>query len=168
MSFRVVVALALVAMLLPAAIAFAGGETEATLRITISPVNGDPGTAIAVTGEGARVGTLVQVLIASNGNTGGGEIARVEATPAEDGTFSATIIVPEGTADGGYAVRAEQRNQSGGLIHYWWVGFQVGGGDVLLPETGTLPGTSITITAALAALLVIVLAIQGTRRAFRR
>jgi len=86
MSFRVVVALALVAMLLPAAIAFAGGETEATLRITISPVNGDPGTAIAVTGEGARVGTLVQVLIASNGNTGGGEIARVEATPAEDGT----------------------------------------------------------------------------------
>jgi hypothetical protein len=64
--------------------------------------------------------------------------------------------------------RAEQRNQGGGLIHYYWVGFQVGGGNALLPVTGTLPGTSVTVTAALAALLVIVLAIQGTRRTLRR
>jgi hypothetical protein len=38
----------------------------------------------------------------------------------------------------------------------------------LLPVTGKLPGTSITVTAALAALLVILLAVQGTRRALRR
>jgi hypothetical protein len=169
MSFRVVMALMLAMVLLvPTAIAFAGGETDATLRIAISPINGDPGTKIAVTGEGAKPGITTQVMIVANGNTGEGEIARVEVTPAEDGTFSTTITVPEGTSDGSYAVRAEQRNQGGGLIHYYWVGFQVGGGDALLPVTGKLPGTSITVTAALAALLVILLAVQGTRRALRR
>lgn len=169
MSFRVVMAIMLaMVLLLPTSIAFAGGETDATIRITISPINGDPGTDIAVTGEGAKPGITVQVMIVANGNTGEGEIAKVEVTPAEDGAFSATITVPEGTADGSYAVRAEQRNQGGGLIHYYWVGFQVGGGDALLPVTGTLPGTSVTITAALAALLVIVLAVQGTRRVLRR
>jgi hypothetical protein len=149
-------------LLLPTSAAFAGGETDATIRIVISPINGDPGTEIAVTGEGAKPGITVRVMIAANGNTGEGEIAGVEVTPAEDGTFSATITVPEGTPDGSYAVRAEQRNQGGGLIHYYWVGFQVGGGNALLPVTGTL------VTAALAALLVIVLAIQGTRRTLRR
>ncbi|GAB4540299.1 MAG: hypothetical protein Kow0063_29950 [Anaerolineae bacterium] len=168
MSIRIVIAIMLAALLLmPASVVVAGGETDATIRITISPVNGDPGTDIAVTGEGARAGIPVQVMIVANGDTGEGEIARVEVTPAEDGTFSATIEVPEGTADGSYAVRAEQRNEGGGLIHYWWVGFQVGGGDALLPETGTLPGTSITITAILAALLVSVLIFQGIRRALR-
>ncbi len=169
MSFRVAMVIMLaVVLLLPTSIAFAGGETDATIRITISPINGDPGTDIAVTGEGAKPGITVQVLIVANGNTGEGEIAKVEVTPAEDGTFSATITVPEGTPDGSYAVRAEQRNQGGGLIHYYWVGFQVGGGDALLPVTGTLPGTSITVTAALAVLLVIVMAVQGTRRVLRR
>ncbi len=169
MSFRVAMVIMLaVVLLLPTSIAFAGGETDATIRITISPINGDPGTDIAVTGEGAKPGITVQVMIVANGDTGEGEIAKVEVTPAEDGTFSATITVPEGTPDGSYAVRAEQRNQGGGLIHYYWVGFQVGGGDALLPVTGTLPGTSITVTAALAALLVIVMAVQGTRRVLRR
>jgi len=169
MFFRIAtVSILALVLLLPTSIAFAGGETDATIRITISPINGDPGTDIAVTGEGAKSGTPVQVMIVSNGDTGQGEIAKVDVTPAEDGTFSATVTVPEGTSDGSYAVRAEQRNQGGGLIHYYWVGFQVGGGDALLPVTGTLPGTSITITAALAALLVIVMAVQGTRRVLRR
>ena len=169
MSFRVaMVSMLAVVLLLPTSIAFSGGETDATLRITISPINGDPGTDIAVTGEGAKPGTPVLVMIVANGDTGQGEIAKVEVVPAEDGTFSTTITVPEGTPDGSYAVRADQRNQGGGLIHYYWVGFQVGGGDALLPVTGTLPGTSITITAALAALLVIVMAVQGTRRVLRR
>ncbi len=169
MSLRVVIAITLSAMLLlPASTAIAGGETETTLRITISPINGEPGTDIAVTGEGAKPEMPVKVMIVTNGDTGEGAIADVEVTPAGDGTFSTTIAVPENTADGNYAVRAEQRNQSGGLIQYWWVGFQVGGGEALLPVTGTLPGTSITITAALAALLVAGLAVQGVRRVLRR
>ena len=169
MSVRVVAAVALsILLLLPASTAWAGGGTGPTLRIAISPISGEPGTEIAVTGEGAKPGTPVQVMIVANGDTGEGEIARVEVLTAENGAFSATIIVPEGTADGNYAVRAEQRNQNGGLIHYWWAGFQVGGGNALLPVTGTLPGTSITVTAALGALLVAALAFQGTRRALRR
>jgi hypothetical protein len=169
MSLRVVVAITVAAvLLLPVSTAFAGGDTETTLRITISPINGDPGTDISVTGEGAKTELPVKVMIVTNGDTGEGAIAEVEVDPADDGTFSATISVPEGTEDGSYAVRAEQRNEGGGLIHYWWVGFQVGGGNALLPVTGTIPGTSITITAALAALLVVVLAFQGMRRALRR
>jgi len=169
MSLRVTIAVALVVvLLLPASAALAGGDTATTLRITISPINGDPGTDISVTGQGAKAGIPVKVMIVTNGDTGAGVIAEVEVNPAADGTFSAAISVPEGTADGSYAVRAEQRNQGGGLIQYWWVGFQVGGGDALLPVTGTLPGTPVTITAALAAVLVLLLAVQGVRRALRR
>jgi hypothetical protein len=168
---RVTIVLMLVAiLLLPVSTVLAGEGDEggATLRITISPINGDPGTDIAVTGEGARAGISVNVMIVTNGDTGEGAIAEEEVDPGDDGTFSATIVVPEDAADGSYAVRAEQRNEGDGLIHYYWVGFQVGGGEALLPETGTLPGTSITITVALAALLVAVLGIQGARRALRR
>jgi hypothetical protein len=169
MSFRVAVAIVLTMVsLAPASAAIAGGETEATIRIVIGPINGDPGTEIAVTGEGAKPGIAVRVMLVANGDTGAGEVAGVDVTPAGDGKFLTSIIVPEGTPDGGYAVRAEQRNQGGGLIHYYWVGFQVGGGNALLPVTGTLPGTSVTVTAALAALLVVALAVQGTRRVLRR
>jgi len=169
MFLRIVVVMTLLAVtLVPISPALAGGEKETTLRITISPINGDPGTDIAVTGEGAKAAIPVKVMIVTNGDTGEGSIANVSADPAADGKFSATVKVPEGTKDGNYAVRAEQRNQKGDLIHYWWVGFQVGGGNALLPVTGTLPGTSIAITAALAALLVVALAVQGVRRALRR
>jgi len=169
MSFRAAVGITLVALLVvPISTALAGGETETTLRITISPINGDPGTDIAVTGEGAQAGIPVKVMIVTNGDTGEGPIADASVNPAADGKFSATVKVPQGTKDGNYAVRAEQRSQKGSLIHYWWVGFQVGGGNALLPVTGTLPGTAVTITAALGALLVAALAVQGVRRALRR
>ena len=165
MSIRMIGAVTLIMLLLlPVSVATAGGETGQTLRIAISPISGEPGTGIAVTGEGALPEISVKVMIVTNGDTGAGMIQEVDVTPAADGTFSATITVPDGT----YAVRAEQRNQSGGLIQYWWVGFQVGSGSALLPVTGTLPGTSITITAALAALLVLALMGQGVRRALRR
>ncbi len=169
MSFRHLVAATLIVLLLfLVSSAAAGGESDTSLRITISPLNGDPGSDISVTGEGARAGIPVKVMIVTNGDTGEGVIAEVELDPAEDGTFSTNIAVPDGTEEGNYAVRAEQRSESGGLIHYWWVGYQVGGSDALLPVTGTLPGTTITITAALAALLVGSLIFQGTRRVFRR
>jgi hypothetical protein len=169
MSIRMIGAVTLIMLIcLPVPVATAGGETGQTLRISISPISGEPGTGIAVTGEGALPELTVKVMIVSNGDTGAGMIQEVEVNPAADGTFSTTITVPDGTQDGSYAVRAEQRNQSGGLVQYWWVGFQVGSGGALLPVTGTLPGTSITITAALAALLVVALMSQGVRRALRR
>jgi hypothetical protein len=169
MAIRLVFVATLVLILcLTVPIALAGGETEPTLRITISPISGNPGTDISVTGEGARPNIPVKVMVVRNGDTGEGLINQVDVDPADNGTFSATIKVPEGTENGSYAVRAEQRNQAGGVIHFWWVGFQVGSGGALLPVTGILPGTSITITAALAALLVVALIGQGVRRALRR
>jgi hypothetical protein len=169
MSIRMIGAVTLIMLiLLPVSVATAGGEIAPTLRITISPIRGEPGTAIAVTGEGAQPELPVKVMIVTNGDTAAGMIQEVDVTPAADGTFSTTITVPEGTPDGSYAVRAEQRNQRGGLLQYWWVDFQVGSGGALLPVTGVLPGTSITITAALAALLVLALIGQGVRRALRR
>jgi hypothetical protein len=167
MSLRVMATLTLAALLLlPVSAVWAGGET--TLRITISPISGDPGVSIAVTGLGAQAGIPVKVMLVTNGDTGEGSIADVSVNPAADGTFSATLVVPEGTKDGSYAVRAEQRNKNGGLIHFWWVGFNVGGGGALLPVTGTLPGTSIAFTTVLAALLVAALTFQGVRRLLRR
>ncbi len=167
MSLRVMLALTLAALLLlPIATVWAGGET--TLRITISPISGDPGVSIAVTGQGAQAGLPVKVMLVTNGDTGEGSIADVSVNPAADGTFSATLVVPKDAQNGSYAVRAEQRKQNGSLIQFWWVGFNVGGGGALLPVTGTLPGTSIAFTTVLAALLVAALAFQGVRRLLRR
>ncbi len=167
MSLRVMLALTLAALLLlPISTVWAGGET--TLRITISPISGDPGVSIAVTGQGAQAGLPVKVMLVTNGDTGEGSIADVSVNPAADGTFSATLVVPKDAQTGSYAVRAEQRKQNGSLIQFWWVGFSVGGGGALLPVTGTLPGTSIAFTTILAALLVVALAFQGVRRLLRR
>ena len=80
MSLRLVSVITLAAvLLLPASTAVAGGETETTLRISISPINGDPGTDISVTGEGAKAELPVKVMIVTNGDTGEGAIAEVEA-----------------------------------------------------------------------------------------
>jgi hypothetical protein len=168
MPVRSVLAVTLVMLLcLPAPLALAAGEAAPTLRIIISPLGGFPGTDITVIGEGARPGIPVQVLLVEDGDTGAGPINQGEVDPADDGNFLTSLAVPEGTENGKYAVRAEQRNQAGGLIHYWWVGFQVG--DVpLLPISGGLPGTAFSLTATLTPLLAAALIGQGIRRALRR
>ena len=110
-----------------------------TLRITIAPRTGPPGTAIGVTGEGAQTDKLVKVVLATSGE-GGTTVAEVEVTPQADGTFTATITVPDGTGGGTYAVRAEQTNPStGNLIHYWYNSFVV---------TGAVAATATPETAA--------------------
>jgi len=101
-----------------------------TLRINIAPRAGLPGTVIGVTGEGAQTDKLVRVVFATSGE-GGTYLAEVEVAPQPDGTFTATITVPEGTGDGTYAVRAEQTNPSTwNLIHYWYNNFVVTGAAV--------------------------------------
>jgi hypothetical protein len=83
-----------------------------------------------VTGEGAQTDKPVRVVFATSGE-GGTYLAEVEVAPQPDGTFTATITVPEGTGDGTYAVRAEQTNPStGNLIHYWYNNFVVTGAAV--------------------------------------
>jgi hypothetical protein len=168
MPGRLVLAVTLVIVLcLPVPLALAAGDAAPTLRIIISPLGGLPGTDITVIGEGARPGIPVKVMLVKDGKTGEGLFNQGEVDPADDGKFLTNIPVPGGTGNGTYAVRAEQRNQAGGLIQYWWVGFHVG--DLpLLPITGALPPASSTPTAALAALLSLTLLGQGLRRAFRR
>lgn len=138
------------------------GETmasEPTLRITIDPRTGPPGTAISVNGEGAQTDKLVKVAFVTSGE-GGTSLAEVEVTPQANGAFATTITVPNETGSGTYAVRAEQTNpRTGGLIHYWYSNFTVTGAEPATPEapapaepTATIePTTSMAVTATAAA-----------------
>ena len=166
MSMRLRILLTLTTLLLlPVYSSVAGAETGTTLRISVSPVSGPQETAVAVTGTGAQVGTPVQVMIASDGNTGAGALTEVQVDPDSSGNFAATIVVPADALDGRRAVRAEQRTAQGSLHQYYWATFTVG--NVLIPETGGLRGTSLTVTAVLAALLVAWMLFQGTRLAVK-
>lgn len=129
MNRKTIFLLALALSLLLMGLFMAGGTMagEPTLRITISPRTGPPGTAISVTGEGAHADKPVRVAFVTSGE-GGTSLAQVEVTPQANGTFTATITVPEGVGGGTYAVRAEQINpRTGNLIHYWWNSFTVTG-----------------------------------------
>ncbi len=146
--FRISLALSLFLIGLIAGGALAG---EPTLRITIDPRTGPPGTVISVTGEGAQADKPVKVAFVTSGE-GGTSLAEVEVTPQADGTFTATINVPGEAECKTYAVRAEQINPStGNLIHYWWNSFVVTGAAAATPgatATGA-PTTTVapTVTA---------------------
>jgi hypothetical protein len=121
---------------------------ETTLRITIDPRTGPPGTAISVTGEGAHADKPVKVAFVTSGE-GGTSLAEVEVTPQADGTFATTITVPDGVECITYAVRAEQANPAtGGLIHYWWTSFTVSGVAPATPgaTAPVVPTTEVTST----------------------
>jgi hypothetical protein len=123
----------------------AGGTMagEPTLRITISPRSGRPGTAISVTGEGAQTDKPVKVAFVTSGE-GGTSLAEVEVTPQADGTFATTINVPDEAECKTYAVRAEQTDPAtGNLIHYWWNSFTViGTAEVTPGATATVEPTA--------------------------
>ena len=139
MKKLIVLVLALALALTMTSLAFAapagGGET--TLRITISPRAGPTGTAITVTGTGAHPDKPVTVSFVVSGEDWGPPLATTDVTPNADGTFEVTITVPEGTADGTYAVRASQTNPlTGNIVHYWWNSFVVGAVPAPMPPTG--------------------------------
>jgi hypothetical protein len=123
---------------------------EPTLRITIDPRTGPPGTAISVTGEGAQTDKPVKVAFVTSGE-GGTSLAEVEVTPQADGTFTTTITVPDGTGGGTFAVRAEQTDPStGNLIHYWYSSFTVTGAAAATPEATApvVPAVTVEPTTA--------------------
>lgn len=139
MKRLIVLVLALALALTMTSLAFAapagGGET--TLRITISPRAGPTGTAITVTGTGAHPDKPVKVSFVISGEDWGPPLATTDVTPNADGTFEVIITVPEGTADGTYAVRASQTNPlTGNVVHYWWNSFVVGAAPAPMPVTG--------------------------------
>jgi hypothetical protein len=139
MKKLIVLSLALALALTTTSLAFAapagGGET--TLRIIISPRAGPTGTAITVAGTGAHPDKPVKVSFVVSGEDWGPPLTTTDVTPDVDGTFEAVITVPEGTADGTYAVRASQINPlTGNVVHYWWNSFIVGAAPVPMPPTG--------------------------------
>jgi len=137
-------------------------DPAVSIRMVITPVQGNAGTEISVSGTGADSTLKVHITLSPQAGSAESALATVEVAPNPDGSFSATLTVPAGTADGRYAVRAEQFLATGGLLHYYWNAFTVGaGGEALLPVTGSVPGTPFTVTAALALLLVVGMAIRG-------
>jgi hypothetical protein len=135
-----ILALALALTMTNLAFAAPAGGGETTLRITISPRSGPIGTAITVTGTGAHPDKPVKVSFVVSGEDWGPPLATTDVTPNADGTFEVTITVPEGTADGTYAVRASQTNPStGNLVHYWWNSFVVGEAPTMPVSGGETP-----------------------------
>jgi len=147
----------------------AGGTNagEPTLRITINPRTGPPGTVISVTGEGAQTDKSVKVAFVTSGE-GGTSLAEVQVTPQADGTFTATITVPDGTGGGTYAVRAEQTNPAtGNLIHYWYNSFTVTGVATVTPgaTAPVVPITTVTPTVTVGPTISATVTVTGTATA---
>ncbi|MCS7260935.1 MAG: hypothetical protein NZ765_09165 [Anaerolineae bacterium] len=166
MSLVVRIVLTLIVLaLLPAYAVLASGEVT-SLSFTINPAGGPQGTPITVNGQGAQVGLPVQVMLVTDGETGVGAMALVQVMPDANGNFSATLTVPAEATAGRYAVRAEQRNAQGALVHYYWISFHVG--PALVPVTGGWQSSSLTLAGVLAALLVGLIAFQGVRLALGR
>lgn len=166
MSLTVRIVLTLIVLaLLPAYSVLASGEVTG-LSFTINPSGGPQGTPVTVSGQGAQAGLPVQVMLVTDGETGAGALAFVQAMPDANGNFTATLTVPAEATAGRYAVRAEQRDAQGALVQYYWITFNVG--PTLVPVTGGWQSNSLTLAGALAALLVGLIAFQGVRLALRR
>ena len=144
-------------------VVYAGDGTANTLRITISPVLGEPGTVVDVQGTGANPDFDVVLTLAPQADSADDAFATVTVTPAADGTFSASFTIPDGVTDGRYFLRAEQFSATGNVLQYYWNGFTVGAmaESALLPETGAIPGTPFTVTAMLALLLTVGMVLRG-------
>jgi hypothetical protein len=142
MKKLIVLSLALALTLTMTNLAFAApaGGGEITLRITINPRAGPTGTAITVTGTGAHPDKPVKVSFVVSGEDWGPPLATTDVTPNADGAFEVIITVPEGTADGTYAVRASQTNPlTGNIVHYWWNSFIVGAAPAMPVSGGEMP-----------------------------
>ncbi len=155
--------LLLIVVLVMGQTVYAGDGVTNTLRITISPVLGKPGTVVDVQGTGADPAFDVVVTLAPQADSADDAFATVTVTPADDGTFAASFTIPDGMADGRYYLRAEQFSATGNVLQYYWNGFTVGAmaESALLPETGAIPGTPFTVTAMLALLLLVGMVLRG-------
>lgn len=158
-----VLLLCLVALMAGPVYAGEGDDVPRDIRITISPFSGVGGDTISVSGSGADPSQPVIISLSPRPDTAEGALATVTVTPAADGTFSATLTVPTNIADGRYFVRGEQFTVSGNVMQYYYNTFAVGNVDLgaLLPVTGVVPGTSLSITALLALLLGLAMVARG-------
>lgn len=155
--------LCLVALMAGPVFAGEGDDVPRDIRVVISPFAGAAGTTISVTGSGAVPDRQVFVSLSPRPGSAEGAFVTLTVDPAPDGTFSATLTVPDDISDGRYFVRGEQFTPTGNVLHYYYNDFIIGnpGAEAYLPVTGNIPGTSFTVAAAMALLLVIVLTMRG-------
>ena len=153
--------LGLVALMAGPVYAGEGDDVPRNLRIAITPFSGKAGDTISVSGSGADPSQPVVVTLSPRADTAEGAFATATVTPAADGAFSATLTVPSDIADGRYYVRGEQFTASGEAMHYYYNTFTIGQVGTLLPVTGVVPGTSLTVTATLALLLALSMLVRG-------
>lgn len=140
------------------------GGVLTTLRITINPRWGPVGTLITVYGEGAQADKPVKVAFTTSGEWGT-DLTTVEITPNIDGTFQTTVTVPEGTAEGTYAVRAWQINPlTGNVLQYWYSSFVVSATPPVMPITGAEGLPPVRATAVIGEVLLVMLVGAGLFR----
>ncbi len=145
---------------------FAGeGSTasEVTIRLNITPRQGEAGTSITVTGSGAVPTQVVFITLSPNANTSFNALTSLEVPAAADGTFNAILTIPADIPDNLYYVRAEQFTETGSVAQYYWNTFTVGAsvGAAFLPTTGRVLGTPVTMTALLATVLTLAMIGRG-------
>jgi hypothetical protein len=117
-----------------------------------------------VTGTGAKPGTTVSISLSPGAETAEGALVTVDVEPAQDGTFSTNLTIPEDTEDGIYAIRAEQLTENGNTLQYYWNAIIIGsGGDgPLLPDTGgVIEQAAAGGITVLAVILVVALVMRG-------
>lgn len=150
------------------------GPDKFALRLTLDKLFVRPGEAIQVTGTGAIRDVAVNVLIVPFPASGANALTAVEVMPNATGFFSATVTVPDTTATGRYAVRAEQPPGHGALVtQYAWVGICVNActGQTLgslLPDTGGAEAKAATPAGILSGLLILGLGVNGVVWSRRR
>lgn len=161
---RIIISALLLGLVLMMGQTVFAGDGVQTLRITISTVTGAPGSDVTVQGTGANPDFKVTVTLAPQADSADGAFVTQTLSPKSDGTFETTLTVPEDMSEGHYFIRAEQFSDTGNVLQYYWNGFTVGAvasANALLPETGAVPGTSLSITAMLALLLLGGLILRG-------
>jgi hypothetical protein len=77
--------------------------------LTINPTSGPPGTQVTISGTACDEDTAEIYLASSSGESGGAiESTKKDVTVAADGSFSGTVVVPEGSdPDRNYSANAD-------------------------------------------------------------
>lgn len=165
---RVLMSLILLSLVLIMGSTVHAGDGDLPITISITPFSGEAGTVVSVTGTTTEPTVMVFVTLSPQPNSSLDALATVEVAPESDGTFSTSLTVPADLTDGVYYVRAGQF--IGTSEYYYYNTFRVGSGvdAALLPTTGNILGTPVTLTGAIGFLLVLALAAGGTIRVINR
>ena len=138
-------------------------DVTRNLRISIQAFSGSIGEEVTVEGTGANVKSPVILSFSSQPHTSEAAFVTQSVTPNSDGSFTGSLVVPNEMSSGRYYIRGEQFDSDGTVLQYYYNEFVVNPTTeaALLPVTGTVPGTSLTITTTLALLIILAMGYFG-------